>query len=259
MLRIRPAIFVATLLAVSTHAVAQEPEPIFQQVPAVLYETYRGTTSNFDDYFRMLVQKYAGTDGYGWAVYRENGKVAYRITALPEGLASVLPVQQARGASFQEFDENQLALWSQSWATRHAAMYNAAPDLSVVPAGFTVDDIRAQPYHRVIVYHLKWDQAGAFREALARRSELDRAAGIENFVLTVWNGGFGTEGQTVMLRVSAESREADAGPNRAARMAKRQPYWEEWVALTRTMADAAWAMDVHDEWRQNDLSWTPAN
>ncbi|MDH3733404.1 MAG: hypothetical protein OEU54_07700 [Gemmatimonadota bacterium] len=254
---IRRFAFAALLLPVAAPAGAQDVAPIFEQVPAVMYETYRGTTSNFNGYFEMLVDKYAGSDGYGWAIYRENPKVAYRITVLPEGLESLVSVQQARGASFGDFTEDQIDLWNSSWGSRHVAVYGAAPALSYVPEGFTVDDIRALPYNRTIVYYLKWDQAGAFRDALRQRAELDRAHGIDNLVLTTWNGGIGTQAQTVMIRVSAADQDADRAAL-AERMEIRQAGdWEEWQRLSRIMNDATWHMERHDQTRQNDLSWTP--
>lgn len=121
---------------------------------------------------------------------------------------------------------------------------------------FTLDDIRQLPYHRTTVYHLKWDQAAAFRDALAARAQLGRDHGIEGFVLTVWNGGFGTVGQTVMLRVSAESPAADRAAL-ARRMEIRQAYLDEFMRLTQIMNDASWHMERHDQTRQNELSYTP--
>jgi hypothetical protein len=230
--------------------------PFFEQVPAVLYETYRGVSNpTFDNYFNMLVDKYATSGGAGWAIYRENAKTAYRITVLPEGMESLLPIQQARVASFQEFDEGQMALWNGAWESRHVAVFNAAPAMSVVPEGFTVDDIRRLPYNRTTLYYLKWDQAAEFRQALRRRYELDREAGIENFVLTAWNGGIGTEAQVVMIRVSAESRTADAGPNFEARRAARASYSDEWRELNRVMGDAVRRIERHDQVRVNRLSY----
>ena len=146
--------FATALGSLTGPATAQDQEvaPIFQQVPAVLYETYQGVNNpGFNDYFEMLVEKYNRTGGTGWAIYRENAKTAYRITVLPNGLESLLEVQRARGASFQEFNDEQLPLWNAGWGTRHVAVYNTSPAMSVVPEGFTVDDIRALPYHRTSV------------------------------------------------------------------------------------------------------------
>ena len=250
------AVLAAAGLAFVGGAAAQQQAPLFEQVPAVMYEKYDGVHNpGFDDYFEMLVDKYSASGGTGWAIYRESGKTAYRITVLPEGLASLLPIQQARVESFQEFDEAQMALWNDAWESRHLAVYNAAPNLSVVPDGFTVDDIRRLPYNRTTLYYLDWDQAPVFRDALRRRSELDRQAGIENFVLTAWNGGIGTEAQVVMLRISAESRAADAGPNAEARRAARQSYMQEWMELTRTMSNAARRIERHDQVRVHRLSY----
>jgi len=256
--RIRRTALTIAMLSIAAPAaqdVAPRVAPIFEQVPAVLYETYMGTTSSFDDYFTMLVERSAGSDGFGWSVYRENPKVAYRITALPNGLESMVEVQQARGTSFQDFTEEEVALWNSSWATRHVAVYNAAPGLSYVPEGFTVEDIRALPYHRTSVYHLKWDQANAFRDAMRQRAALDREHGIEGFVLTVWNGGIGTEGQTVMVRVAAASLDADRAAL-AGRMEVRQAYMDEFNRLTQIMNDASRHIERHDQTRQPQLSWT---
>jgi len=257
--RMRSMLVAATLLLPATTS-AQDVAPIFENAPAVLYETYRAVNSPvFTEYFEMLVDRYAGSDGYGWGVYSENATVHYRITGLPEGLTSMVEVQQARGVSFQDFNEAQVALWNSAWGSRHVSVYNAAPALSVVP-DFTVSDIQALPYNRVRIYNLKWDQAPAFREALAARSALDREAGLGNaFILTVWNGGVGTEAQTVMLRVSAESRTVDSGANFEARQVARAAYREEWSRLTALMSASAWRIESHDQRRRAELSFVPGS
>ena len=245
-------------LATTTGVRAQEVAPIFQQAPMVQYETYLGVDQPlFGAYFETLVDKYGGTDAHGWGLYRENPAVWYRITPLPNRMESLVEVQRARNAGAQEFTDRQRELWNTAWGTRHVALYNAAPAMSVVPDGFSVADIQALPYNRVTVYHLKWDQAATFRQALRDRSALDREAGIENFVFTVWNGGLGTEAPTVMVRVSAESQAADLGPNRDARRAARQAYREEFNRLSRIMAGAARHIERHDQVRVGDLSHSP--
>lgn len=248
----------AAALTIAGQASAQEVAPIFEQVPAVMYETYRGiNNSAFNDYFEMLVAQYTETGGTGWSIYREGPKVGYRITVLPEGMASLQPIQQARQESFAEFDESQMALWNSAWGSRHVSLWSAAPAMSVVPDDFTVEDIRALPYHRTTFYYLRWDQAPAFRAALRARSALDREHGLESFILTAWNGGIGTQAQVVMLRVSAESRAADAGPDSEARRAGREGYFEEWIAQNRIMHDAAYRIERHDQVRVGRLSYTP--
>ena len=139
-------------------------------------------------------------------------------------------------------------------------MYDAAPALSVVPDDFTVSDIRALPYNRVSIYNLKWDQAPAFREALAARSALDREAGLGSaFILIAWTGNVGTEAQTVMLRVSAESRTVDSGANAEARQVARAAYREEWNRLTAIMNASAWRIERHDQMRRAGLSFVPGS
>lgn len=249
------AALVAAILAVPAPATAQEVAPIFEQVPAVMYETYSNINQPaFNEYFEMLVAKYTESGGHGWAIYMENPKMAHRITVLEDGLATVPGLQAARVASFQEFTEQQMELWNSAWGARHAAIYGTAPNLSYVPEGYTLDDIRRLPYVRTRIYYLKWNQAGAFRQALARRAELDREAGIDNLVLTAWNGGLGAVGQSVMIRVSAESIEADRAAL-AERMEIRQGYWDEWTRLTRIINDASWKVETHDQRRVNDLSY----
>jgi len=52
---------------------AQDVAPLFEAAPAILYETHSGVDGPvFDEYFEMLVEKYAGAEGFGWGVYREN-------------------------------------------------------------------------------------------------------------------------------------------------------------------------------------------
>jgi len=245
-------------LSIPIGARAQEVAPIFEQAPMVVYETYQGVDQPvFGEYFESLVDKYGGTDAHGWGLYRENSTVWYRITPLPNRMESFLEVQQARNAGAQGFTDAQRELWNTAWGTRHVALYNAAPAMSVVPDGFSVADIQALPYNRVTVYHLKWDQAGMFRQALRDRSALDREANIENFVLTAWNGGIGTEAPVVMVRVSAESQAADIGPNRDARRAARQAYQDEFGRLSRIMSGAARHIERHDQGRIADLSHSP--
>jgi hypothetical protein len=249
---------VAAAMSVSGGLSAQDVAPLFQQAPAVLYETYKGVDAPvFNEYFELLVERYAGTNAFGWGVYRENSTVAYRITALPNRLQSMLEVQQARNEGFQDMTEHHVDLWNRAWQTRHVAVYGSVPAASVVPEGFTVADIQALPYNRVTVYHLKWDQVGAFREALNRRSELDREAGIDDFVLTGWAGGIGTESQTFMIRVSAASQAADIGPNRDARRAARESYRAEFGRLSGIMNASARHIERHDQGRVAALSHVP--
>jgi len=247
----------ALQVPVALAAQEQEVAPFFEQVPAVMYETYTGTTSNFGPYFRMLVEKYADSDAAGWAIYREGPKVSYRITVLPDGMQSLMDIQRARQESFQGFTEEQVALWNTAWQTRQVVVYNAAPAMSIVPDGFSLDDIRRMPYHQTTVYYLKWDQAGAFREAMRRRAELERAAGAGadgTVAVTVWNGGIGTQGQVVMVRIAAESQRA-LMDGATARRERREPYIDEWRELGRTINDASWQIERHDQTRANGLSW----
>lgn len=250
----------AYLLAVLCHpiaATAQDVAPLFQQAPTVLYETYRGVSApEFNEYFEGLVAKYEGTDQHPWGIYTENATVAYRITALPEGLTTLMEVTQARNAGAQEFTDEERALWNSSWDTRQAVIYNAAPAMSVVPEDFDIDDIRELPFNRVSIYHIKWDQAAAFRQALRERSALDRENGVQGFIMTAWNGGLGTPAQTVMIRVSAESQAADVGPNAEARRASRAAYRAEWGRLSGIMNAASWSIERHDQTRRAALSHT---
>ncbi len=254
---IKRGVLAVAAFAIAGPAAAQDVPPFFEQVPAVLYETYRGVTPAFGDYFEMLVGRYSETGGTGWGIYFENAKTAYRITVLPEGLESLLPIQRARGVSFQDFTEEQVDLWNAGWGSRHVSVWNAAPAMSVVPEGFDLDDIRELRYNRTTFYYLKWDQAAAFRQALAARSALDREAGLEHFVLTAWNGGIGTPAQVVMVRVSATNRLADAGVNSDERRAARESYQEEFRGFSRIMADAAYRIERHDQSRVDRLSYTP--
>ncbi len=244
-----------TILCISAPGITQEEEvaPIFQEVRGLMYETYKGIhRPTFNEYFEMLVEKYEGTDAR-WAIFNENTSVAYRITGLPEGLDSVPAITQDRQDSFQEFTEEQRALWDVAWQTRHVALYGAMPALSYVPEGFTVEDIRQLPYHRVEIHHLYWGQAPAWREALARRHELDRAAGIENMVLTTWGGGIGTEAQTVMIRIAAESQEAYQA-QLAERERIREPYMNEVMELVMQMNAATRHVERHDQMRDYNRS-----
>jgi hypothetical protein len=241
MKRMLLAAVVSALFCVPAPGATQEVAPFFTQVPAVMFETYQGVNQPaFTDYFASLVEKYQHTGGTSWSIYNENAKTAHRVTALPEGLPSMLPIQEARVKSSQEFTDAQRVLFNSAWATRHLAIYNAMPDMSYVPADFstTVD----LPFVRTRVHHLKWDQQGAFRAALARRGELDREAGIDNLVLVAWNGGIGTEAPVVMLTVFAESQEADVAAL-AERNRIRQGYWAEWAEQNRIMNDASVSID----------------
>ena len=244
-----------SILCISAPGITQEEEvaPIFQEIPYMMYETYEGVNRPvFNEYFEMLVERYEGTDAR-WAIFNENMSVAHRLTGLPEGWDSVVGITEDRQASFQEFTYAQRALWDVAWETRQVQLYSAMPGLSYVPEGFTVEDIRQLPYHRVEFHHLKWDQAPAWREALARRHELDRAAGIENMVLTTWGGGIGTEAQTVMIRIAAESQEAYQA-QLAERERIREPYMNEVMELVMQMNAATRHVERHDQMRDYNRS-----
>ncbi|HBV07016.1 MAG TPA: hypothetical protein DEF01_09770 [Gemmatimonadetes bacterium] len=237
----------------------QDVAPIFESAPWIQYETYRAVDAPvFREYFEMLVDKFSGTEAFGWGVYQESPTVAYRITALPNTWQSLQDVNEQRVAGFEDFTEVEVDLFNRAWGSRHAALYAVNPDQSVVPEGFTVDDIRALPYNRVMVYRLKWGQAPAFAEALAARSALDREAGMDNFVFTVWWGGLGTETRTVMVRISAENRAADIAGFQS-RQEARQAYMDEWRRLSGIMNAAAWEIEHHNQIRVADLSFAPEN
>ncbi len=246
---------ILSILCISAPGITQEEEvaPIFQEVRGLMYETYKGVNRPiFNEYFEMLVEKYEGTDAR-WAIFNENLSVSHRLTALSEGWDSVIAITEDRQASFQEFTYAQRALWDVAWDTRQVQLYGAMPALSYVPEGFTVENIRQLPYHRVEIHHLKWDQAPAWREALARRHEIDREAGVDNMVLTTWGGGLGTERMTVMIRIAAESPETDQA-QLAERQQLREPYMDEIMELMAQMHAATRHVERHDQMRDYDRS-----
>jgi hypothetical protein len=247
MKRLVSAALASALLIVPTPGNAQEVAPYFEEVPAVMFETYGGVSQPaFTEYFEMLVAKYTRTGGIGWTLTNQNAKTAHRVTALPDGLASMLTIQQARAASAQEFSDADRQLFDHAWSTRHLAVYNAVPELSYVPEGFSSDDIGEMPFVRTLVYHLKWDQQAAFRAALARRGELDREAGIDNLVLVAWNGGVGTETPVIMLTIFAADQAADLAAL-AVRNEIRDGYREAWAEQNRIMLDATLSMERADQ------------
>jgi hypothetical protein len=255
----RGAALIAVAVICPSTVNGQDVAPIFESAPWIQYETYRAVDAPvFRDYFEMLVDKFSGTQAFGWGVYQESPTVAYRITALPNTWQSLQDMNEERVVGFEDFNEVEVDLFNRAWGSRHAALYAVNPDHSVVPDGFTVDDIRALPYNRVMVYRLKWGQAPAFAEALAARSALDREAGMDNFVFTVWWGGLGTETRTVMVRISAENRAADIAGFQS-RQEARQTYMDEWRRLSGVMNAAAWEIEHHNQMRVADLSFAPGN
>jgi hypothetical protein len=199
-----------SILCISAPGITQEEEvaPIFQEIPYMMYETYEGVNRPvFNEYFEMLVERYEGTDAR-WAIFNENMSVAHRLTGLPEGWDSVVAVTEDRQASFQEFTYAQRALWDVAWETRQVQLYSAIPALSYVPEGFTTEDMRQLPWRRVEIHHVEWDQAPAWRAAVARMNEINREYGIDNMVATVWSGGLGTTAMSFMIRYADESQEA---------------------------------------------------
>jgi hypothetical protein len=257
----RQVSLVAVALSLPAVAIAQDVAPFFEQVPAVLVDTYEGVNGPlFNEYFEMLVNRDQDEGEVGWSIYSRSATTALRVTALPEGLESMLEILGQRQTGFQDFNEDQVALWSSAWGSRAVSVWNAAPGLSVVPEGFTGADMAELPFTRVIIYEVAWDQAPAFRAALRERSALDREAGLgNNFVLTVWNGGIGTRAQTIALRISAASRAADAGPNGVARRAAREGFQAERARLSGLMNAAATSVVGHEERFRQNLSFTPGS
>jgi hypothetical protein len=112
--------------------------------------------------------------------------VAYRITGLPEGLHSVAAITERRVIGANEFTEEERALWETAWQTRQVQLYSAIPALSYVPEGFTTEDMRQLPWRRVEIHHVEWDQAPAWRAAVARMNEINASTGS-----TIWWRLFG--------------------------------------------------------------------
>jgi len=222
----------------------------------IIHEQYLGVDrAVFAEYFGMLNQKYEGTDATGWGIYFEGPKVAYRLTAVPaeSGMEGVVEVLNERVAGFQGFTEAQRQLWSTAWSSRRQSVYLALPELSYLPDDMSIETILANPYSRVMIYHVKPSEMQNFQDALARRGELDRSVGIDNLILRVYRGGMGTPAPVYMLRFHAESQEADA-LGRAERQAARQGIMEEWRETNRVMSAAAHHVESFVNYRNNELS-----
>ena len=174
--------------------------------------------------------------------------IAHRLTGLPEGWDSVVGVTEDRQASFQDFTYAQRALWDVAWETRQVQLYGARPALSYVPEGFTAEDMRQLPWRRVEIHHVEWDQAPAWRAAVARMNEINREYGIVNMVVTVWSGGLGTTAMSFMVRSADESQEAYRA-NRMERNGIREAHREEIRDLFMQMNAATRHVERHDQMR----------
>ena len=244
-----------SILCIAAPGITQEEEvaPIFQEIPYMMYETYEGVNRPvFNEYFEMLVERYEGTDAR-WAIFNENMSVAHRLTGLPEGWDSVVGVTEDRQASFQDFTYAQRALWEVAWETRQVQLYSAMPALSYVPEGFTMEDMRQLPWRRVEIHHVEWDQAPAWRAAVARMNEINREYGIDNMVVTVWSGGLGTTAMSFMVRSADESQEAYRA-NRMERNGLREAHREEIRDLFMQMNAATRHIERHDQTVAPNLS-----
>jgi hypothetical protein len=250
------AALIFTILCISAPAITQEEqaEPTFPSISGLMYETFKGIDRPlFNEYFALLVEKFEGNPDAGWSIWNENMSVAYRITGLPEGLHSVAAITERRQTGFQEFTEEERALWDKAWQTRQVQLYNAIPALSYVPEGFTMEDMRQLPWRRVEIHHVEWDQAPAWRAAVARMNEINREYGIDNMVVTVWGGGLGTTAMSFMVRSADESQEAYRA-NRMERNGIREAHREEIRDLFMQMNAATRHIERHDQTVAPNLS-----
>jgi hypothetical protein len=113
--------------------------------------------------------------------------------------------------------------------------------------------MRQLPWRRVEIHHVEWDQAPAWRAAVARMNEINREYGIDNMVATVWSGGLGTTAMSFMIRYADESQEAYRA-NRMERNGIREAHREEIRDLFMQMNAATRHIERHDQTVAPNLS-----
>jgi hypothetical protein len=252
------------ILAISIGMLAFSHVPLAAQMPEdgmLIFERYDGVSMpHFQEYFQLLKQRYEGSDATGWGIYVASPRVAYRLSAVPEGgMQGVLDVRQERIQGFDDFTEREGELWGTAWAQRRQMAFSNAADLSMLPEDFGYDHVQDNPYTQVVIALVKPSEIQTFESAVMRLQELDKQVGNDQGAMfRAYRGDFGTPAPAYLFINHAESMEDMASKVDRWNMA-RMPIMSEWQEAWTAMTGATRDIEVFTNQRVNELSHRASN
>lgn len=222
----------------------------------LIFEQYDGVSSaEFQEYFELLKERYDGSD-MSWGIYQaENPRVAFRVTAVPEGgMQGVLDVLDARVRGFDAFTGRLNELWGTAWQQRRQMIFSNAPDLSVVPDDFGYSHVESNPYARIYMVVVNPGDIQTFENAHKRIVELDAQLGNnEGRILRVYRGGLGSPAPAYLLFFHGTDL-ADFAAREERQNAARATIAAEWQEAWDALVKAARDVVIFETYRANALS-----
>ena len=217
--------------------------------------------SVFREYFMMLQDRYEGKSNpaSAWGIYYESPSVMYRLAAVPgAGMEGVLELQQDRVASANAFGASEQALFGTAWKGRQTSIWAELGDLNYMPDNWDYQTVSGNPYHSVRVYYVNQGEQEDFENSIERMNELNRSVGIDDLMMRVFRGGWGTMAPVYMFRSSSRDME-DHGRKITAHRAARESILAAWQENNRQMLALSRHVDQMSNYRVDGLSRAPAN
>ena len=241
-----------TLITITFSSVAAQME----EGGLLIWEKYTGINGPImTEYFQMVKDKYAPSTGNTYGLYGRSPTIGYRVTPVQTGgLEGVQEILTVRQEVFGEFTDAEVELWEGAWTSRETMILANVPDLSLIPDDFGVLSVADNPFVDVLVYFLKPQEIQTFRESLARRNELDRELGADNYIMRVYQGMIGTPSPAFLVMQHYENM-TDLETGRARRMQARQSV-PEWMEVQRRLMGSAREIERFILNRNNELSFS---
>lgn len=127
-----------------------------------------------------------------------------------------------------------------------------------MPDNWDYQTVSGNPYHSVRVYYVNQGEQQDFESAIERMNELNRSVGIDDLMMRVFRGGWGTMAPVYMLRSSSRDME-DHGRKITAHRAARESILAAWQENNRQMLALSRHVDQKSNYRVDGLSRAPAN